>query len=76
MKPWIDAQNQIKLGIVVDAHNPDTLNVEIGGSEVQGHSQLHSDFKARLCSITPYLKNKTKQNKDKKDLNLKNNKDL
>ena len=61
MKPWIDAQNQIKLGMVVDAHSPDTLNVEAGGSEVQGHSQLYSDFEARLSSMRHYLKqNKTK----------------
>lgn len=71
MKPWIDAQNQIKLGTVVDAHSPDT-ECRGGGSEVQGHSQLYSDFEARLSSMRPFLK----QNKDKKDIDLKNNKDL
>lgn len=36
-------------GLVIHGGNHSTLEVEAGGSKVQGHSQLHGEFKASLC---------------------------
>lgn len=35
-------------GMVVHTQNPTTEEVEVGGSKIQGHSWLHSKFKASL----------------------------
>lgn len=37
-----------KLGMVTNLWNPSTGEVEAKGSEIPGHPQLHSEFKARL----------------------------
>ena len=36
--PWFDLQHQLKLDLVVNAHNPSTYAVEAGGSKVQDSS--------------------------------------
>lgn len=37
-----------KLDIVVPTYNPSTWMIEVGGSEVQDHSLLHSESEASL----------------------------
>lgn len=54
-------QHNIKQVQEVHACNSNTQEVEGGGSEVQGHPQLHSEFKASLGYIKPYLKIKRRR---------------
>lgn len=42
--------------MVAQACNPSPWDVDVGGSEVHGHSWLHSDAKARLKYIKLCLK--------------------
>lgn len=38
----------IKLGVTAQAYNLDIQEVEAGGSEAQGHPQLHVEFEINL----------------------------
>ena len=40
-------QARYKLGVVTQAYNPSTLEVEAGGCEIQEHPQPSNKFKAR-----------------------------
>lgn len=40
--------NTVKLGTVEHACTPRTLELELGGSEIQGHPWLRSQFEANL----------------------------
>lgn len=42
-----------KWGMVAHTHHPSALDVEAEGSEVQGHSQLHSELQASLSRGRP-----------------------
>lgn len=37
--------------MVAHAYNPRTQEVEAGGSELQGHPQLHSKFEVRVTTF-------------------------
>ena len=45
---------------VAQACDPHTQEVEAGGSGVQGHSQLHSEFQKSLGHMKSCLKNRTR----------------
>lgn len=47
------------------AYDPSTLKVEAEITEVQGHSQLYTKFKATLRYLRPCLKRKGKKRKKK-----------
>lgn len=47
-KPWGSSPGPHKPDRVAQACNPSILEVEAGGSEVQGQPQLHSKFKVSL----------------------------
>lgn len=56
------------VGIVAQAYNPSTLEVEAGWSEVQGQYRLHIDIKANLDCMRPDLKIFFKKEKKEKKI--------
>ena len=44
----------------IEAHicNPRTQEVEVGGSDIQGHSKIHNEFKAMLGYMRSCLQRK------------------
>lgn len=50
-----------KLDKVVHTYDPSTEVVEAEGSEVQGHSQLYSKFKASMSCMRPFSEEKKKK---------------
>lgn len=52
---WGSVPSSHSLAVVVQACNSST---EVGGTEVQGHPQLHHEFKASLDHMISYLKKK------------------
>lgn len=57
-KPWVQFSGSYKPSMGVLACNPMTLEVESGGSGVQGHPQLHEEIEASLGYMSPCLKSK------------------
>lgn len=43
------------LDLVTHFENPGLQKVEVGGSELQSHSQTHSKLEANLHCMSPYL---------------------
>lgn len=56
MNPWVRFQPGIKLDIVVQACDPNTLEVGIGRSKAQGHSWLQytKQFAPHVPINTPF----------------------
>ena len=59
------ATMQEELGPVLHAYNLSTLQVEAGGSKIQGCSWLHREFEASLSYIQT-LSQKEKYNTDRR----------
>jgi hypothetical protein len=55
-----DVQKDRKMSVVTDAYN--TSTVEVGGSQVRGHPEAHSEFEAILGYVVKLtLKKKKKE---------------
>lgn len=50
----LDSQVLLKPSVLVHASNPRAQLAEAGGSEAQGHPQLHSKYEASLRYLRPY----------------------
>lgn len=61
-KHWVLSTALHTVGVRGGACNTSTLEVEARKAEVQGHSQLHSEFKDSMDYTRHYLKEKKKSN--------------
>lgn len=52
-RPWFGASPH-KRGVAVHTYNSSTREVKAGRTEVQGHPQLHFEFKANLRYKDPF----------------------
>lgn len=60
-EPWVRSPDLRKLDAVVHACNSNTPEAEAGGSETQGHPQLHSYLEVSLGYMRPCFKKRGEQ---------------
>lgn len=56
MNPWVLFLTVYKLAAYVPSYNLSSLEMEVGGSKIQEHTQLYSKFTVKLGCKRPYLK--------------------